>query len=691
MMFNKKSLLVALLLLVFFVSACDSGVVPPGATSGDVKTFGSEREFLDFMDNIGSQQFTGQTRTLAGSFDVVDMAVESFDGVGAEAMPASAPKTDLDYSETNVQVKGVDELDLIKTDGSFIYTSTARNVFIVKSYPAEEAEIISKISLENDVEGLFIYEDVLAVTGVMRNIKDLGDHGFSARNPPTFFYLYDVSDRENPSLLKEYVFDGSYFNARLYDGVVYLSTSYNPWHRVSPMPIVMVDGVSEPMPVSRIHYFDVDYSNPSFVSVHSIDLESKENIDSKTLILEGSNHLYMSYDNIYLTFNERVNTYELKQELTIDKMLPRLSSSDRDLVNRIKEVDDDILSKYEKQNKILQVVYEYVRSLSHEEQIGLEEEIKKEVTQHLVDLKYLEYTVIHKLSVDSGRLDFVSSNKVPGFVYGQFALDEYQGTLRVATTLSAGRLVNEEYDAFDWQKRSPSMNNVYTLDEDMNLVGRLEGLAPTESVFSARYSGDRLYLVTFRQVDPFFVIDLSNPENPKDLGELKITGYSRYLHVYDEDTVIGIGREGTDTGRLLGFKISLFDVSDVTNPEEIVTYVSPQAGSSTGAEWEHRAFLFSKERELLVIPTQNYDFREPENNYAGALVFKINREEITPRGLITHMEGAPHRDSVQRSLFIEDYLFTKSPNLLRINHLDTLEGIKNISLSAPPRTDIPVY
>jgi len=242
-------------------------------------------------------------------------------------------------------------------------------------------------------------------------------------------------------------------------------------------------------------------------------------------------------------------------------------------------------------------------------------------------------------------------------------------------------------------KKDLLQQTMFTLNEKMEIIGKLEGLAPTESIFSARYAGNRLYLVTFEQIDPFFVIDLEDPENPKDLGELKITGYSRYLHPYDENTIIGLGREGTETGRIQGLKISLFDVSDISNPTEIVTYVSEDTTSSSGAEWEHKAFLFSKEKDLLVIPTQNYDWRNPENNYAGALVFKINKQEITPRGLIIHEQGTQYNygQGVERSLYIENELYTKSPNLLRINNLETLESTKNITLTATRTGTIPRY
>jgi len=204
-------------------------------------------------------------------------------------------------------------------------------------------------------------------------------------------------------------------------------------------------------------------------------------------------------------------------------------------------------------------------------------------------------------------------------------------------------------------------------------------------------------MVTFRQIDPFFVIDLSDPTNIKALGELKIEGFSKYLHPYDETTIIGLGNEATERGRIMGLKISLFDVSDVANPKEIAKFVTDEKYAQTTADFEHKAFLFSKEKELLVIPAYNSEYCGwddsgcGEQEYNGAFVFRINKEEIKLRGLIDH-EGygdSSWGPAVQRSLYIEELLYTKSAKLLRINELSDLSSVKKVELteSGP----IPVY
>jgi uncharacterized secreted protein with C-terminal beta-propeller domain len=153
-------------------------------------------------------------------------------------------------------------------------------------------------------------------------------------------------------------------------------------------------------------------------------------------------------------------------------------------------------------------------------------------------------------------MEYDASGRVSGSVLNRYSMDEYEGYFRIATTTGWG---------------TSSLNRVYVLDGTLSVAGALENLAQGERIYSARFMGNRCYLVTFRQVDPFFVIDLSDPSQPKLLGELKITGYSDYLHPYDENHIIGIGKE-TDAGLYQGLKISLFDVSDVSNPKEIAKY-----------------------------------------------------------------------------------------------------------------------
>ena len=273
----------------------------------------------------------------------------------------------------------------------------------------------------------------------------------------------------------------------------------------------------------------------------------------------------------------------------------------------------------------------------------------------------------------------IANNKVPGQIINQFSMDEnsYNSNevFRIATTTSA------RWSRFD-NGRTESSNNVYTLNSNLKVLDSLTGLAKGERIYSTRFIDTRLYMVTFKQVDPFSVIDLSDANNIKELGQLKIPGFSRYLHQYDKDTIIGIGKDASETGRTKGLKISLFDVSDVSNPKEVAKYISESKYSSSTALYEHKAFLFSKEKNLLVIPAYNYDYYDKSKGYNGAMVFNISKKSIELKGLVDHSmsETSKYTAAVERSLYIDELLYTKSLDLLRVNKLSDLSKVKNLEL-----------
>jgi uncharacterized secreted protein with C-terminal beta-propeller domain len=267
-------------------------------------------------------------------------------------------------------------------------------------------------------------------------------------------------------------------------------------------------------------------------------------------------------------------------------------------------------------------------------------------------------------------------------------MDEYDGYFRVATTT--------------WGETTG--NHVYILDMDLNIVGSLEDLAPGETIYSARFMGERGYMVTFKQVDPLFVIDLSDPSNPRELGYLKVTGYSDYLHPYDETHLIGIGKETTDAGEFAwyqGVKISLFDVSDVSNPQEIDKLEIGDRGTESPVLYDHKAFLFDRSRNLMVMPilvaevdqseypegVPSWAYGEPV--WQGAYVFDISLDAgISVRGTITHIEDIADPEyyyyyspfAVERSLYIDDVLYTISQAKIKMNSLENLEYINEVEL-----------
>ena len=282
-------------------------------------------------------------------------------------------------------------------------------------------------------------------------------------------------------------------------------------------------------------------------------------------------------------------------------------------------------------------------------------------------------------------------------------MDEAGGFFRIATTL--GEVSREGSNA---------TNNVYVLSPDMKMAGRLEGLARGEKIYSVRFMGARAYLVTFKKVDPLFVIDLSNPTEPRVLGELKTPGFSDYLHPYDETHVIGVGKnavdaapeEGGNFAWYQGLKLAIFDVSDVANPRQMHEVDIGDRGTDSLALNDHKAFLFDREKNLLVLPVLLAELTAEQKaspdhkandygsyTYQGAYVYNVSLEGgFTLKGRVTHVDNPGELgrdygysyygadDSVMRSLYIGSNLYTVSGAKIKVNRLSDLGEVATVKL-----------
>jgi uncharacterized secreted protein with C-terminal beta-propeller domain len=605
---------------------------------------------------------------------------------------------DEDYSATNIQVAGVDEEDIVKTDGKYIYLVSGKRVLLTKAVPAEEAEIVSAIELEYYPEGIYLYKDNLAVFGSQYEVKALADYSIlpGGRNGGySDLRIYDISDRAKPRLLKQYDFEGSYKDSRLIGDYIYFVTAVSPdWiygDGVRPVPYVMEDGMVMPQPSQpRVYYFDFPYTSQNLTSVTAINIkDTDQEIQSETYVLDGNqNTMYMSADNMYITFSKYVSEAELALVVIDEFILPRLSGKEQERIREIRETKDYILGDAEKLAKIMAVYERYFVKLGDEERKALEEELKAKMEERYVSLaSEMHKTIIHKIGVENGALTYMSQGEVPGRVLNQYAMDESEdGNFRIATTVDAV-----------WSgitdTSTKSFNNLYVLDKDMKRLGTLEHIAEGESIYAVRFMGERAYMVTFQRTDPLFVIGLRYPEKPVVLGELKVPGYSTYLHPYGDNLLIGLGREANDRGRETGsIKLSLFDASDLANPKEIDNYVFGGYGSDSIALRDPKAFLFSREKNLLVIPVIVTE-KKPVNDYnykveaAGSAVFRVDDAGFELRGYIDHRTDVDKKRNyyyggdTERNLYIGDNLYSISSNFIKVNGFVDLKEVKSIALS----------
>lgn len=663
-----------------------------------IKKFVNTEELRAFLEEHLQESGYGYERAKLGFGDAAIMRSQE-----TQAPVDASP----DYSRTNVQVEGVDEGDIAKTDGEYIYTISGNTVVIMKAYPVENAKVAARIQLDDSPQGLYIAGDRLIVYGYDSRV-------YAAERklnpsieifPPirpgasyTFVRIFDIRDRANPRETRDLSFEGSYMNSRMIGEHLYfvtISSTYDIMEEELPFPHIFENGEqmvfqAEQMP--NVYYFDFPYQSPNFTTVSALNVADNDAPPTREVyLLDASQTMYVSPENLYLTYTKYLNEYEVRMALAREIIAPRLSEKDKERIQKIESVDPAALSREERRQKINVIIGRYIARLPETERNALNNDITRTARETYQNIaSELERTVIHKISLKGSALAYQTFGEVPGSVLNQFSMDEREGYFRIATTKNRSWFIFLEED----DSERGSYSNLYVLDADLKTVGSLQGLAPGERIYSARFMQGRAYLVTFQQTDPLFVIDVSEPTAPRVLGELKIPGFSQYLHPYDNATLIGFGRDTEarpDGGAIQkGLKLSLFDVSDVTAPREIDTYIFDNPSSYSPALEDHHAFLFSRDKNMLVIPFTDYQalarqelsrsigkpiIDEPS---LGAAVFSVTRDGLSFKGKVTH--GYDYNAAIVRSMYIDDNLFALSNRYVTIHALVDIRELKRVLL-----------
>jgi inhibitor of cysteine peptidase len=586
---------VAVLSAIVLGALCyNFGVIPEFGqvtpTSGLLKTFASEEELRNFLTanskNQGIISFFGywDANFLPAIIPITKESIES------------SPSLKL-YSTTNIQVAGVDEADIVKTDGEYIYLIANSSVFILKAYPPDEAEVLSRITFNGTYPvGIFIdgNSDRLAVLGSTYTIENIflpgGSYSSLFVDIKTSANIYDISDKTKPTFLTNFTISGSYFDSRMIGDYVYFIVSqpaYIIYDTVILPKIYTEDSIPRDIKATDIYYSNASDDYYLYTTIVALNMKNlQEEPTSKTIMMAGTGSMYVSLNNIYVTFPE-----------------------------------------------------------------------------------WNGQTSIYRIRIENTTISPEAKGEVSGNEINQFSMDEYDGYFRIATT--------------EWVNGTPQ-NNLYVLNMNLSIVGSLENFAPLgERMDSARFIENRCYLSTSTpRKDPFFVIDVGNATQPKILGNLSIPGFTRYLHPYDEDYVIGVGVDGNYV------KIMLFNVTNVNAPVNMSEY------KVTGCDWsdtpvftEHKAFLFDRNMDLLVMPiiTSTYDQDQHTSlRWQNAYVFNITLNKgIVLKGNITHQESGTYSESdywINRALYIENVLYTLSNSRIKMNNLETLELINEIEL-----------
>ncbi|MBQ9984607.1 MAG: beta-propeller domain-containing protein [Lachnospiraceae bacterium] len=546
---------------------------------------------------LATNEAVAESATVTGSAAEKEMAADldsSLRGAG------SGEESNADFSTTNTQEKEVDEGDVIKTDGKYIYKIISKfngdigytiHQLTITETDNGNLKVLGTIDLSEgtkpeedvylDFKEFYLYDNYLVALFAFTDYS--GKHENTTR-----ITLYDISDKENPKRVRTLTQSGNYESSRISDGYLYTISNFYEANLDTPTPysnyIPSINGTT--MECEDIYYPDNVLIETTYV-VTSLNLDNPEDFTDTAAIPTNGGQVYVSDSSIYF----------------------------------------------------YTTLYDHVTK-----------------------------TEIVKVNYDKGILTPGENAIITGYLYDSFALSEYDGHLRIVATIPANNISLLRTDLFKVGSANTEdttenvvvkedVNVLYILDKDMKLTGKISGIAPGEQIYSARFMGDIGYFVTFKTVDPLFSVDLSDPTNPKIIGQLKIPGFSNYLHAYEDGLLLGLGEEyDPNTMDYLGLKLSMFDISDPANVTEQDKYIIENS-TYTDAQYNHKALMIDPKKNLFGFLYGSSDgVNYKYTHYYATYTYDEEKGFIeTARYEIT--DGSENEIDAVRGVYIGNYFY----------------------------------
>ena len=668
----------------------------------------SEEYRIQLLQAVEQQYFYG------GWFEddmMMDGAVaESFSDSASGGSNSIQPRREqgTDFSGTNNQEQGVDEADFVKTDGYYIYFLNGNTLVILGVPEFGELEPLSNTSIEGTPQAMMLDGDRLVVistvsswnippTNPLYEAMDWDEEYSSWRTSSlTKFSVFDISDRSNPDLERELFLEGSYITAREVNGTI--RTVSHAWLNLPQMKswLDLPEG-----------YWDLDYEDP-------LRLEIREKVAYQTMLENQQSLDKISIGDIIPRVYERISGAVIIHGLSDSECNDFVAPEDG--LNRgFNSIFTFDLGADRFDFDADHIVGNYPMVYASQDQLILSENAW-DWWWFWGDDGSRESTNLHTFDISNpAETIYTGSGRVDGTILNQFSLSEYQGIIRVATT-------EGQWARWWMEDPEPMSSSVVTLTHQVNTstgeqsleeVGKVDGIAPEERIWSARFDGDRAYLVTFRQIDPLWVIDLSNPAQPIILGELEIPGVSTYIHPLSKDALltIGMGPAGEDGFGLdwSSTRLSIFDISDPTAPTvSSILSVSPVSNgddnswtwSYSEASYEHKAFQYWAPKDMLAIPLSTYRYNtwyDSAGNYhwnydyVSKLMLvniPLDGTNMTVHGEVNHSNFFNDDDNnywwndynIRRSIFMGDYVYAISSGGVTATNLTSMEQSASVQL-----------
>lgn len=649
--YMPERLFVRIMMLLAFISliACSGTEVGnPGSggpgQSSDMASFNDDSE----LENYLKTQYANSA--LDSNFTTELATGGNPDGVTADEQ----------YSQTNVQEAGVDESDMVKTDGRRFYVASGRTLKIVDI--SEPMQVQTELTFEGYVDGLYLYESLLLV---LFTPDGWGGDPWLDDPPATDILvgmpywipiqqklgvaIYDISDPSQPRNLKTVQFDGHLVSSRLVESKLHVVQQYLP---VLPPLEIWYDGeTQDPQAVSEANMRALaGLTLADFMPSYEDLSDGEQETNSQRLVSSQDCYYPVTKDGGGSVTT--VVSFELND--------PELSFSSVGIVSDA------------------HIVYASTRALyiaTHSYETDLEGEGS-----------YSRQAVIYKFDLTGEQVTCVGGGGIDGWILNQFSLGEHEDVLRVAVTTGN-----------TWGTEPTSRNHVYclqALDGNLEIIGKLEDIAPGETIYAARFIGDKGYLVTFVMVDPLFTLDLSNPQAPLVVGELKVPGYSDYIHPFNENYLITIGKDVQvvdDMTWYQGVQLSIFDIRTFSNPSLLHKQLIGDRGTSSEALYQHKAFTFWAGEDLLALPIRLYEHLEPATEpwqwgtetFNGLYVYRVSTDNgFDYLGRISTEDGNGtyyYSGSWTRGIFVDQHVYAVTDNAVRSAEIDNIpESIQNL-------------
>ena len=524
-----------------------------------------------------------------------------------------------EYSKTNTREENVDEEDIVKTDGKYIYRlSDDDKVIKIYKTDGKQTEKISKINFDSYIEvpelydedeedyyvedgnayGMYLFKNklVLICDGYDKILSKECDCNYCKNKNYedfTIVLIYDISDPKNPKFDKSFKQIGYVDSSRMIGNKLYISSNYylssdrkiNKNEKTRYLPI-LCDGEKQVIQNEKSINVSDDLSDCSYTVICSYDIENLNRIDDLS-VFGSSDFNYMSEKNMYFT----------------------------------------------------ECIYKKT--------FGNEEVLWDSVADE---------TKITRFSISDGKIEKSATGDIKGELLNEFSLDENNGYLRLVATQN---------------NTKNSYNSLVILDMNLKEVSSIEKLAKGERIYSARFMGDYAYFVTFKETDPLFCADISDPHNPEIVSELKIPGFSNYLHPFSNNKLFGFGQSATFDGEVTGLKLSMFDISDKKNiTEENMLEIDADYSE---AIYDHKAILVSAEKNIIAFAAQKYDYdNDKEENYY--YIYSYNKN----KGFVQKAKVPINNYWKSRGLFIDDFFYISTDRKLIVLDLKNFKELTTV-------------